>query len=489
MKPTALTRITSSAALAVALIAGPLAGAAHAAQYSIMADSPANITYGDATPSVGFTYWVGGSLVAPPSPTIWDTTPVCSVTDNVPSGLRNGHLVPDMYFTGCVAGTLLNPGDGTGGTENIFGYGTGELYVLPAPAVTVTGATASYVFGTTPPSVNPTIAGFVNGDTFASSGFTAPTCGVYTDNTYATPVTLSATTPGGLYVTHCSGGVVNTDLYDDATYTGAIHYVDGAVRVQFATGNGTYTGSQTVAVGSRINLQSTWPLDASCGTTDKFEYEFSTDGFETVFYATSAGALSQQVLTSAPSPVLAADYTYDVRGHYLGSTECTESWTDPSTLTVYALGDSAYGGGWYSYTSGGSLSGRSNFGFAVSKKPGTTNQYRGQLLWTFKNTWRFKASLNNFGKQTATPPKGTLAGTGTLYLWNGDTATWDVYATGVNVNVALQATYTPLKKSDPAYFPGSFKISIGTVPTSPAPPLPTMFTASSLLKGGNIKIN
>ena len=96
----------------------------------------------------------------------------------------------------------------------------------PLPGVTVTTpANQNYNYGSTP-SLDLTATGTLDSDSSAFTSWSTggePTCGVYTDNTYATPVTPSATTPAGSYVIHCTASL-DTGSYqlvvgDDATLT------------------------------------------------------------------------------------------------------------------------------------------------------------------------------------------------------------------------------------------------------------------------------
>lgn len=84
----------------------------------------------------------------------------------------------------------------------------------PLPGVTVTPpASQNYNYGSTP-SLNLTATATLDSDSSAftdwSNGGSAPSCAVYTDGTYATQVTPSATTAAGSYVIHCTAAVDTT---------------------------------------------------------------------------------------------------------------------------------------------------------------------------------------------------------------------------------------------------------------------------------------
>ena len=88
------------------------------------------------------------------------------------------------------------------------------LSVSVAPlTLTVDGRQRRMTYGSTPPAITPSYAGFVNGDS-ASSLTTKPTC-----STTATSASLSSGSP---YTSSCNGAV-------DANY--AITYVAGTVTV------------------------------------------------------------------------------------------------------------------------------------------------------------------------------------------------------------------------------------------------------------------
>lgn len=124
-------------------------------------------------------------------------------------------------------------------------------------------------------------------------------------------------------------------------------------------------------------------------------------------------------------------------------------------LTVYAAGTNAYGGGFYN------INGKANFGFVVQLVPKTTNTYKGQVVWNYKNNWRFKGDLGNFGKGSNA---ASASGTGTLQYWNPDLVSlgvggWVTAASNVNVIIKFTATTATTKKSGATT--GGFVINFG----------------------------
>ncbi len=91
-------------------------------------------------------------------------------------------------------------------------YVLGTVQVTPAP-LTITATSGTSTYGSTPPAVGATYAGFVN-DQGASALATPPTCG--------TSPPLTSSSPAGTYVTTCSGAV-------DPNYS--ISYVPGDVVI------------------------------------------------------------------------------------------------------------------------------------------------------------------------------------------------------------------------------------------------------------------
>jgi hypothetical protein len=180
---------------------------------------------------------------------------------------------------------------------------------------------------------------------------------------------------------------------------------------------------------------------------------------------------------------------YNVRVVYNESNtnlDCGDAISPEAVLTVYAIGSNAYGGGFYTISS----LGKSNFGFVVQKVAKTTNTFKGQVVWNFKENWRFKGTLNNFGKNFD-GSVGSASGTGTLQYWNPDLVStgvggWVDAETNVNVIIKFTATTASTKRSTGSL--GSFVINFGyTTPSGWVfAPLPTVNTLT-ILKGGNIK--
>jgi hypothetical protein len=244
----------------------------------------------------------------------------------------------------------------------------------------------------------------------------------------------------------------------------------------------SYNGSAVVPLGSKVNLEIITSGTGPC-PDNLYQYVFEGNG-QTYVWPSSGGTIASAQQQTTSTLGISSDSIYTVRVNYVGDSNCSSSTSSgEDVLTVYPLGSAAYGGGFYT------SNGRSNFGFVVQQVPKSNPAvYKGQIVWNWKNAWRFKGTLNNYGK---TSTSGSAAGIGTLEYWdpalNGGIGGWAVAATGVNVNVGFTPTQTTTKKSGGN--PGSFVINFGyTTPVGwTLTPLPSLTTLTTL-KGGNITL-
>ena len=163
------------------------------APLSITASSPADMTYGGPVPAVTPAY---SGFVAGDDPASLTTGPTCSVA-----------AVSDVggYDTSC---------SGAVDPNYAISYLTGQLQVTKAPLV-ITASSASMSYGDTPPTITPSYAGFVAGDT--ASVLSGLSCSS----------TATATSSPGPYPSSCSGAAAtNYDIrYTDGTVTLGQHVV------------------------------------------------------------------------------------------------------------------------------------------------------------------------------------------------------------------------------------------------------------------------
>ena len=149
--------------------------------------SSGTMTYGASPPAITPSY---SGFVNHDSASSLTTPPTCSTDASSSSSVGT-------YSTSCSGAVDANY------TVN---YVNGNMVVGATPLV-ITASSASTTYGASAPSVTPSYAGFVNGDSTSSLG-TAPTCST----------TVSPTSPVGNYTAACSGAV-------DPNYS--ISYVNG----------------------------------------------------------------------------------------------------------------------------------------------------------------------------------------------------------------------------------------------------------------------
>jgi FtsP/CotA-like multicopper oxidase with cupredoxin domain len=164
------------------------------------------------------------SIVAPPITygqnglvTVNVTSPAGTVTGNVTLSVDGGAPIAQALVNGSTQFTVLTPAAGSHtlvasyAAQGTFAASSanGVLLVNPA-ALTITASNANLPYGSPVPTITPTVAGLVNGDTVASLG----------------PLVCSTTyqqgNPAGAYPSSCSGAV-------NPNYT--ITYVNGTVTI------------------------------------------------------------------------------------------------------------------------------------------------------------------------------------------------------------------------------------------------------------------
>lgn len=260
----------------------------------------------------------------------------------------------------------------------------------------------------------------------------------------------------------------------------------------------TYTGTIIAPKVSTLNLSAALsnPIPSYC-PVDQFVYEFSSDnGDNWTYYTPTAGVSTQQVPMSYIQPNPLQPGVYLVRVHYLGDEDCEAAFSAPETLTVFDNANNAYGGGWYTMPDYG---GKASFGFVVQPVPPKSGYWKGQLVWNWKNQWRFKGTLSVFSKgYIGSIPTGSASGVGTLQYWDPNyygegIGGWRVAATGVNVIIYFQPTMLPSTKQKTTGLPGAFAISFGYTAQAGEPTLPKASSWATLkfgsLKSGMIKFS
>ena len=266
----------------------------------VTAGSPTTVAYGTAATAVGYTT----SPVTAASD--WTAEPTCELyaaTDTTYATPLSGVLGVGTYTTHCAGGTSH--------TVTVSSRVDGSFTVTEASAVavTATASATSYTYGGTAPEISYSAVGFENGESFSTSGMTAPTCHAYTssDTAFTTPVTLSSTTPAGTYVTHCSGGVVS------ANYATPITYTDGSLTIDQATPNCTVTGYTVTFDGTEhtatgtclgvdggqldgLDLSTTTHTDADTYTDDPWTFTDTTGN-----YTDTTGTVTNTIDQATPN--------------------------------------------------------------------------------------------------------------------------------------------------------------------------------------------
>ncbi len=149
------------------------------------------MTYGGTPPTITPSYsgFVNGETAS-----VLTTAPTCSTTATSTSPV-------DTYDSSC---------SGAAASNYSITYVNGSVTVISA-ALTISAASGSMTYGSTPPTITPSFFGFVNGET-AGVLTTQPTCST----------TATSTSPVDTYDSSCSGAAA-------ANYS--ISYVNGSVTV------------------------------------------------------------------------------------------------------------------------------------------------------------------------------------------------------------------------------------------------------------------
>jgi hypothetical protein len=298
-----------------------------------------------------------------------------------------------------------------------------------------------------------TTAGFLGKDTFT----TLPTGAVYATAGSASPVTISATSNAGAYVTKCAGGNAGSN------YT--IQYTNGTFTIHAAGTTTLYTGTQIWILGGS---NPTWSLSATVSPSI-----CTSNGNGSVVYTLDrnpiTGTPGSYPLSSAPASTW-QEGVYTVTATYTSSNgNCTTS-SDTATLTIGGAGDSANGGGWTTVPGYG----RVNFGFTVQPVPHTSPaQYKGQFALVNPGGWRVRGTLTSYSKIGSS---GAASGTATVERWNATTLTWVQVQTAVSFTLSFTDNGSGGKQGTPDTFGEHLSIS---GPPSFAP---------IALKGGNITV-
>lgn len=406
-------------------------------------------------------------------------------SDSVSYGTNsNKYTVPTVINAGNGDGTLIY----STSSANCSVNSTGEISYsgVGSCAVSVGTENSSAFTDSASTTFTLTVTQAVTTTTVTCS----PSSSQYTSSPQ-TPCSATVTGDGGLNET----GLVPTSYSNNTdaglasvtyNYPGATNYKDSSDTEEFTisqrTGTVSYTGTFVVPLGSKINLTASSDFPAYC-PNNKYRYEFSPISSEDWTIFTSEGLLNQTPTTTSLG-LSAGAYRVRIVYNHLGTGNCAYSKSDESDIiTVYDLASNAHGAGFYTNPGFG----KANFGFVVQLVPKTTNVYKGQVVWNYKNTWRFKGTLNYFGKSSLA---ASASGTGTLQYWDPNLVStgvggWAIASTNVNAIINFTAT-TPASRKSGA-LPGSFVINFNyTTPSGWAfAPLPTVNSLSAL-KNGNI---
>lgn len=298
-----------------------------------------------------------------------------------------------------------------------------DFTVDQANAVVVTPKNFTLVYGNAPVGALYTVSGFYGTDTWVS----APSCVITNNVTSATPA-FDATTPIGVYTLSCSGANAGSN------YAATDQTATGTVTITSAPTVLDYTGDYYLGAGATTaNLQATMAGTCASGATISFWYDSNADGtYETKLADTTANLSGVASYTWT----LPAGSVFEVEARYSG-TNC-DSAAASTTIVVGSAGDSSNGGGWYNQN------GKVNFGYTVQVKTvKTTTTVSGQLVWSSKNSNRFKGSVTGYtitacsGFGVTATKCGLITGTGNVYTWDSLTASWIKQANTVSFSMKV----------------------------------------------------
>lgn len=253
--------------------------------------SSATMTYGGAVPTITPSYagFVNGDTAASLT-----TPPTCSTT-------ATNHSAVGNYASSCSGAVDAN---------YTISYTPGSVTVGQS-ALTITASSATMSYGGTVPTIAPSYAGFVNGDT-AATLTTPPICST----------TATSLSPVGSYPTSCAGAV-------DANYS--IGYVAGLVTVgQAASVTTVKLSSASITPGQSETITVT-VASATTGTpTGSVGIYDGTALLTTVTLSSGKGTYSTTALAPGMTHVITAVYAGDA--NFAGSTS-----TANTSVTVAPL--------------------------------------------------------------------------------------------------------------------------------------------------------
>jgi predicted outer membrane repeat protein len=373
-----------------------------------------------------------------------------------------------------VARHVSNSADPTSAT-NYCSSGAYEGTLPTVTPLTVTADSTGGTFGSTPATVGWTAStDGTNVTPNAQIGWApnaAPTCKAYTSSSDFTAATeVTAGTPAGTYVTHCTGPASATSG-DGSTYD--VSYTDGTYTVARATPTVGYAGTTAVAVGGTVTPAFSISPTGCTGTAT---YTLTPNP--------TTGTGSYQLRTPTDTALNWSTGTYAITVTYAGDANCTGASDGTSLLAVgTATSGAAFGGG-YENLSGGT----GHFGFQVQSFPksATSPAYqKGQVQWQQKGQWKFKGILTSYAVSSGV---GTARGSGSLWYWqkSGAGGNWVLAtASAASVTITFSATTPSTKKSTGS--PGTFGISFSGTTVAGAPALPSVPSRTSL-NAGTIKM-
>jgi hypothetical protein len=255
------------------------------------------------------------------------------------TGFKNGDGLPALG-TGlsCTSvatstspvGTYSSTCTGASDPNYTITYASGSVTVGPA-ALTVTAASQTKVFGAANPVLTYTLAGFVNGQSLATSGVTGqPVC----------TTTATVTSPAGAYPITCGPGTLASTNYTFAFVSGTLTVtntttlacltigsvvVSSGQSVRIAPGC-TVIGSITVKTGGALDVEGALVLGALTGTGGTVR--MCDSSFALIFTA-----------TGATGPIVVGDGTSSCEGSTLiGGVSFTSNTGGVSIEHATALG-------------------------------------------------------------------------------------------------------------------------------------------------------
>ncbi len=419
------------------------------------------MTYGGTVPTItpGYSGFENGDTAASL------TTPAtCSTTATGASTVAGS-----PYTTSCSGAT---------GPNYTITYVNGSVTVTKAP-LSITASNGAMTYGGMVPTITPSYAGFVLGDT-AASLTTAPTC--------STTATSSSSVTGSPYPSSCHGGV-------DPNY--AISYPTGAVTVARA--------SLTVTASSPVTTYGTVPVITpgyagfvngdtaaslttapTCSTTDVVSspvagspYASSCSGAVDPNYTMSYAAGSVTV-SQAPLTVTAASGSVPygsnppavtpIYAGFKGGDTASSLTTQPTCSTTATNGSPVHG-----YMS--SCSGAADPNYTVGYVPGTITVTPAPIAVAVSGRQANSGPPNFAG--TDSPPVGVTVDTGglTCSQVNPGTVISGNLPSGSYTLVAASCTGVTLSGSNATNYSPSYTSSSGdfTVTGGPVPPPPPTY--------------